>query len=99
MKKLIAILTFSTTLSASAFYLNANCEFNRAEGRCVVYNRTNGIIFCSLQAQGLLSNGMYANAWENVTVYPGQSAYVRIFATNPNYSPLINVTGSAQCRF
>lgn len=99
MKKLISLLTLLTTISANAFYLSASCQFNRAEGECVVFNRTNRIIFCSLQAQGRLLDGTYANAWENVTLYPGQHAYVYVYATNPNYSPLTNVSGSAQCSF
>lgn len=99
MKKILALISLFSTINASAFQIQAQCRFNQASGECAVYNQWAQPIFCSLQARGQVASGVWANAWENVTVYPGSYAYVYVNANNPSFDPLVYVTGSANCQF
>ena len=99
MKKIIASTLLLASINASAFQIQAQCRFNRAEGECSVFNQWPQPMYCSLQAKGQVASGVWANVWENVTVYPGSYAYVYVNANNPSFDPLVYVTGFASCQF
>lgn len=101
MKKLVLVLglaVVSLSASAQSMSVQASCQFNRAEGRCAVYNQWNRPIYCELRAQGQVASGAWGSVYEDATIYPGNYAYVSVYANNPQYDPIVNVRGSAQCR-
>lgn len=97
-----AVLSLALANQAHAqqfFALDANCNFNAANGRCQVNNYAGQPIFCSLTAAGTLASGISAYGYNNAWIFPGQSAWVFVQASNPYQNPLIAVSGSATCRF
>jgi hypothetical protein len=96
---LITTLLTLTFQSASAFQIQANCQFNQSQGVCQVFNQWTTPIYCSLKAQGQTNYGVWANAFINATIYPGDYAYVYVNANNPYMDPLVFVQGSANCQF
>jgi hypothetical protein len=101
MKKLILLTALSLTslTNAQAFFLQADCRFDMAQGECEVVNQTYQPIYCDLRAQGITRSGFYANGFVNGWIMPGQTAYVYVNANNPYIDPLVNVNGSANCRY
>jgi hypothetical protein len=101
MKKLIVLtaLTLTTLSNAHAFYLHANCRFDLAQGECEVVNQSYQPIYCELRAQGATRSGFWANGFVNGWIMPGQAAYVTVYSNNPYMDPLMNVNGSANCRY
>lgn len=94
----ISAFAFSTEARAQQFFaVSANCNFNSATGNCEVYNNFPQPIACSLRAQGSLASGHVMWAYNNVVIAPGAMAYVYVNA--PYGNPLVNVSGSANCRF
>ncbi len=100
MKKFLALTILAMlSFSASAFQMQANCQFNRSVGQCSVYNNWGVPVFCTLRAQGQVASGAYGYAYEQATIYPGSYAYVYVYANNPMIDPLVFVTGNASCQF
>jgi hypothetical protein len=82
---------------ANAYQFQAQCSFNQFQGQCSVFNYTNFAVRCNLQAQGRTFYGYNANAYESVILYPGQNAYVYVYANNGYMDPLVYVAGYANC--
>lgn len=89
-------MSLAIVANAQSFNVQAQCNFNQAQGRCVVSNNYGMPIYCSLHAQGQVANGAYVYANEDATIYPGTYAYVEVYST---YMPFVNVRGSANCQF
>lgn len=90
-------MTLINTLAWAQFSMTANCHFNAGRGQCLVANTTGYILQCTLRAHGQLASGQFLEAWQNAIIYPGNFAYVYIYADNPYYNPLIAIRGLATC--
>lgn len=106
MKKLLVLAALASALSiqpAAAqngpFSVNADCSFNPAVGQCAVYNQWMSPIFCDIRIRGRTASGTWFTGRENVVVYPGQNAFAYVYARNPNFDPLVDTGGAANCRF
>lgn len=86
----------SVAANAQSISVQADCRFNRFNGKCVVSNNYGTPIACSLRARGQVSNGAYVYANQNVVIYPGDYAFVEVYS---NYMPFVDVQGYANCRF
>jgi hypothetical protein len=98
MKKLIVIIGLLTSGLSFGFDIAANCHFDPSYGECSVVNDTQMPVKCKLQIQGRTSMGYTYNGFEFVFLYPGQYAYAYVYANNPMVDPLVQVSGSAQCK-
>lgn len=106
MKKLIVLAVLASAFSAQPamaqngpFTVSANCSFNPAVGQCSVFNQWPTPIRCEIRIRGIVRSGAWFTAREVVTVYPGQEAYGYVYAQNPNFDPLVDTGGVANCRF
>lgn len=106
MKKILVLALLASALSVQPamaqngpFTINASCSFNPAVGQCSVFNQWASPIYCQIRIRGIVSSGAWFTAYENVTVYPGQDAYGYVYAKNPNFDPLVDTGGVANCRF
>lgn len=93
----ISTIVLFSQITFAQFNMTASCQFNAGQGQCIVSNTTGYILQCSLRAQGQLASGQFLNAWQNTIVYPGNYAYVYVYAQNPYYNPLVAVRGFATC--
>lgn len=99
MKKIIAILAIILSISsAQAFLIEANCNFNQAQGQCAIFNQSYAPIYCQLFVQGQVYTGEFINESAYVTVYPGTYSYASVYAFNPMMDPLVFVRGNALCQ-
>jgi hypothetical protein len=101
MKKLLlfSVILLALNNEASAFLIEANCNFNQSQGRCTVWNNYNRPIFCRFEAAGLTYLGFWIEAWQDAVIPPRANGTLRVFATNPNNDPLVQVNGRADCNF
>lgn len=96
----LALLALAGSMtSAHAMFVQAQCDFNAAQGQCTVYNQWSTPILCELAAQGQVSSGAWINESGYAMIYPGSYGYVYVYAMNPAIDPLIYVAGSANCSF
>jgi hypothetical protein len=100
MKKLLISFSLFVQLSgvANAYPIQAQCSFNQFQGQCSIFNYSNFPVRCNLQAQGRTFYGFNASAYEFVVLYPGQNAYVYVYANNGYMDPLVYVAGYANCQ-
>lgn len=80
------------------FPMQAQCSVSPAQATCAVYNPYPQAIFCQGRAVGTTSSGYTFWAQINTPVYPGNQAYVYVYAANPWYDPLISAYSEIWCR-
>lgn len=94
---LVLSLGFSLSVSAYPVFLFPSCFNGPSMGECHLINTSREIVNCSIQAQGQTMRGGLVTAFENVTLYQGMYAWIRVYAYNPGFDPLVFMRADAFC--
>lgn len=96
MKKILATILLTTSLSATAapVFLYPTC--NTYNGECTLYNSSGKDISCSIQIQGWTKNGRMLSAFEYRMLYSGMFAWIKINHYDIN-DPITSLQANANC--
>lgn len=96
MKKLIAALFLTVSVSAMArpVFLMPTCS--TWNGECQLTNNTQEDISCNIRVNARTKSGKLLNQSEYKTLYSGMYAWVRVMNNN-NMDPITSINGNASC--
>lgn len=96
MKKLIAALFFTISVSATAksVFLMPTCS--TWNGECQITNSSGEDISCNIRVNARTKAGKSLNNSEYKTLYKGMYGWVRVINNN-NRDPITSINGNASC--
>ena len=96
---LLSIFVSSNAFAQSWFAANAKIDVNTAYAQATVQNSYNRPIYCKGYVYGRTYSGFEGKSWMDTWVYPGQFAYINVYAQSPQIDPMTNGWANIKCRF
>lgn len=98
MKYLFILLLVGCGKIKSQTISNPVCSFNPAFGQCQITNSLTKPISCKFTSSAKTLHGFPIVAYQWVYLYQGMSAWNYAKAFNPVFDPIVEMTGSADCK-
>lgn len=74
------------------------CTWTGATGECVLQNYTWEDVACNFQVNASTRMGYRYSNTQYRALYRGMSAWIRVYANNPQVDPIVNMYAVAYCR-